>query len=96
VARVHADRSSAAHRGEENAVNSPNHLTRNQRNRRNHRRRLELAWVLVIATLAAGAAIVLLTATNITPLVAAGGIFVALDLPACGYIIWRAAREDLC
>jgi hypothetical protein len=55
--------------------------------------RIELGGTALIALLAVGAVIVALTFTNNTPLVAVGAVVIALDLPACGYVIWRAMRQ---
>jgi len=56
--------------------------------------RIGLIGGLIIVSLAVGAVVVALRFTNNTPIVAVGGVLIALDLPACGYVAWRAMRRD--
>lgn len=70
---------------------STSYPTADQR-RRWHR--IELTSWAVVAGLAAAAFTLLVVFTHVTPLVAFLGTLVALDLPVCLDLIWRAGRED--
>ena len=56
-------------------------------------RRMELISWTGVAALSATAFVVLVTIVNVAPATAFLGILVALDLPVCLDLIWRAGRE---
>jgi hypothetical protein len=57
-------------------------------------RRIELISWTGVAALSATAFVLLVMFVNVAPVVAFLGILVALDLPFCLDLIWRAGRED--
>ena len=57
-------------------------------------RRVDAAGALIVAAVSAAAFILLISLTDASAFVAFGGVLVALDLPACLYIIWRGARKE--
>ena len=70
---------------------STGHPTADQRTRWH---RIELTGWAIVAVLSAASFAVLVTFTQVRPLLAFLGIVVALDLPFCIDLIWRAGRQD--
>ena len=58
-----------------------------------HWRRVDAAAGTIVAALALIALGALVILGDVRPLLAFLGVLVALDLPACGYVIWRGYRE---
>ena len=56
--------------------------------------RIELIGWTVVAVLALAAFVLLVTFVHVAPVLAFLGILVALDLPVCVDLIWRAGRDD--
>lgn len=57
------------------------------------RRNELLAWAAVVA-LSVAAFVLLVAIVDVRPLYAFLGVVIALDLPICLDLIWRAGRED--
>ena len=62
--------------------------------RRRPWRRIELSAWAAVALVTIVAFVALVELTNVNPVVAFLGIVVALDLPICLDIIWRAGRDQ--